>query len=39
MLEKLKFVKTMEVRKMRKGRNLYNGKPSWIFGIGGLEKG
>jgi predicted N-acetyltransferase YhbS len=38
-LEKLKFVKTIEVRKMRKGRNLYNGKSSWIFGIGGLEKG
>ena len=38
-LEKLKFNKTMEVRKMRKGRNLYNGKPSWIFGVGGLEKG
>jgi predicted N-acetyltransferase YhbS len=38
-LEELKFKKTMEVRKMRKGRNLYNGKPSWIFGVGGLEKG
>jgi predicted N-acetyltransferase YhbS len=38
-LEKLRFNKTMEVRKMRKGRNLYNGKPSWIFGVGGLEKG
>jgi ribosomal protein S18 acetylase RimI-like enzyme len=38
-LEKLKFNKTMEVKKMRKGRNLYNGKPSWIFGVGGLEKG
>jgi predicted GNAT family acetyltransferase len=38
-LEKLKFNRTMDVRKMRKGRDLYNGKPSWIFGVAGLEKG
>jgi predicted acetyltransferase len=38
-LEKENFTKTMDVRKMRKGRDLYNGKPPWIFGVGGLEKG
>jgi predicted N-acetyltransferase YhbS len=38
-LEKLRFNKTMDVTKMLKGRNLYNGQPSWIFAVGGLEKG
>jgi ribosomal protein S18 acetylase RimI-like enzyme len=38
-LRSLGFMKTMEVLKMRKGRNLYNGKPAWIFGVAGLEKG
>jgi predicted N-acetyltransferase YhbS len=38
-LDKLKFNKSMDVIKMRKGRNLYNGQPSWIFAVGGLEKG
>ncbi len=38
-LEKLRFIKTMDVIKMRKGRNLYNGQPSWLFAVGGLEKG
>jgi ribosomal protein S18 acetylase RimI-like enzyme len=38
-LLRLNFMKTMDVIKMRKGRNLYNGKPDWIFAVGGLEKG
>ncbi|WXG44133.1 MAG: GNAT family N-acetyltransferase [Promethearchaeati archaeon SRVP18_Atabeyarchaeia-1] len=38
-MEKLSFTKTMEVVKMRKGRDLYNGRPEWIFAVGGLEKG
>jgi ribosomal protein S18 acetylase RimI-like enzyme len=38
-LQKLNFIKIMEVIKMRKGRDLYNGKPDWIFATGGLEKG
>ena len=38
-LQKLNFIKTMEAIKMRKGRDLYNGKPDWIFGVAGLEKG
>lgn len=39
LLQKLNFIKTMDVMRMRKGRDLYNGKPDWIFGVGGLEKG
>jgi ribosomal protein S18 acetylase RimI-like enzyme len=38
-LRHLGFKKTIQVQKMRKGRNLYNGKPTWIFGVAGLEKG
>jgi N-acetylglutamate synthase-like GNAT family acetyltransferase len=39
LLQKLGFAKTMDVPRMRKGRNLYNGKPEWIFAVGGLERG
>jgi ribosomal protein S18 acetylase RimI-like enzyme len=38
-LQRLGFTKTMDVIRMRKGRDLYNGKPAWIFAVGGLEKG
>nr|MDO8097867.1 GNAT family N-acetyltransferase [Candidatus Njordarchaeota archaeon] len=38
-LRKLGYEKTIEVLRMRKGRNLYNGRPKWIFAVGGLERG
>jgi hypothetical protein len=38
-LEKLKFTRTIEVLRLRKERDLYNGKPEWIFAAGGVEKG
>jgi len=38
-LRKLGYEKTIEVVRMRKGRNLYNGRPTWIFAAGGLERG